>query len=249
MGLASGEILAPSCFMPMNDKTISRALVTGGNGNLGEAVSRLLLRAGYEVHVTVHDEHTRASFAYGLMKEGLMVHVADLTRPDHCERLAGEIGGPLEALVATVGGFVSGPFAQVDPNAIDQQFALNLKSTMLTLRYAHPLLAASPNGAAVVMVANRPALSSGPNVAVTSAMKAALVHLTRSLCAEWAEARITVNTIAPGIMDTPQNRRDMPDKDPKDWPTPPQVAEVIEFRLSDAGAIVSGAVIPVYGRS
>ena len=229
------------------DPTRPRALVTGGNGNLGEAVSRLLLRSGYEVHVTVHDEHTRASFAYGLMKEGLIVHVADLTRPEDCARLAGEIGGSLEALVATVGGFVAGPFKDIDPAAIDQQYDLNLKSTLLTLRSAYPLLAASPQGASVVLVANRPAMSSGPNVAVTSAMKAAVVHLAKSLCAEWADAKITVNAIAPSVMDTPQNRRAMPDRDHAKWPTPLEVAEVIQFLLSDAGAIVSGAVLPVYG--
>ena len=226
-----------------------KALVTGGNGNLGEAVARLLLRSGFQVHVTVHDERTRASFAYGLMKEGLNVHVADLTKPEDCERLAQEIGGHLEALVATVGGFVAGPFAGIDPAAIDQQYELNLKSTMLTLRYAYPLLAASPNGASVVLVANRPALTTGPNVAVTSAMKAAVVHLTRSLCAEWAEANITINAIAPSVMDTPQNRRDMPDKDPTKWPTPLEVAEVIQFLLSDTGSIISGAVLPVYGKA
>ena len=51
--------------MPSNDKAISRALVTGGNGNLGEALSRLLMRSGYEVHVTVHDEHTRGAIVRG----------------------------------------------------------------------------------------------------------------------------------------------------------------------------------------
>jgi NAD(P)-dependent dehydrogenase (short-subunit alcohol dehydrogenase family) len=249
MGLAGAAAVRHPATVTPPESTPPRALVTGGNGNLGEAVSRLLLRSGYEVHVTVHDAQTRASFAYGLMKEGLHVHVADLTRVEDCERLAKEIGGPLEAVVATVGGFVSGPFKDIDPAVIDQQYALNLKSTLLTLRYAHPLLAASPNGSSVVLVANRPALSSGPNLAVTSAMKAALVHLAKSLCAEWAADRITINGVAPGIMDTQQNRRDMPDQDPKKWPTPVEVAEVILFLLSNAGAIVSGTFVPVYGRS
>ena len=235
--------------MTSNEPSRPRALVTGGNGNLGEAVSRLLMRSGYEIHVTVHDEQTRASHAYGLMKEGLVVHVADLTKAADCERLAEEVGPPIEALVCTVGGFVAGPFATIDPDAIDQQYALNLKSTLLTLRYAHRLLAASPSGASVVLVANRPALSSGAGIAVTAAMKAGLVHLTKSLCAEWSKDRINVNAIAPGIMDTPQNRRAMPDQDPKNWPTPLQVAEVIEFLLSETGSIVSGAVLPVFGRS
>jgi len=58
-----------------------------------------------------------------------------------------------------------------------------------------------------------------------------------------------VNAIAPSIMDTPENRRAMPDSDPTLWPTTHQVAEVIGFLISDAGAIVSGAVVPVFGRA
>jgi NAD(P)-dependent dehydrogenase (short-subunit alcohol dehydrogenase family) len=232
---------------PAND--VRRALVTGGNGNLGEAVARLLAQIGYEVHITVFDAQTRATYAYGLMQEGLNVHVADLSKPEDVERLAKEIGGPLEALVATVGGFVGGPFAEIDPAVIEQQYELNLKSTLLTLHFAHPLLAASQGGAAVVLVANRPALTSGPGVAVTSAMKAAVVHLAGSLAEEWKDANITVNAIAPGIMDTPQNRRDMPKADPSRWPKPTEVATVIAFLLSEEGRIVSGGVLPVFGRS
>jgi NAD(P)-dependent dehydrogenase (short-subunit alcohol dehydrogenase family) len=184
-----------------------------------------------------------------LIKEGLHVHVADLSQPEDCARLAEEIGGPLAALVATVGGFVGGPLGEIEPEAIDRQYEINLKSALLTLRYAHPLLAANPAGAAVVLVANRPALSRGPGVAVTSAMKAAVVHLAKSLAEEWKEANITVNAVAPGIMDTPQNRRAMPDVDPARWPRPAQVADVIHFLLSEQGRIVSGAVLPVFGRS
>ncbi len=229
--------------------TRPRALVTGGNGNLGEAVARLLLAAGFDVHVTVLDTHTRATFAYGLIKEGLHVHVADLSKNEDCARLAADIGGTLSAVVATVGGFVGGPFGELDPEAIDRQYELNLKSTLLPLRHLYPLLSASPVGAAVVLVANRPALSSGPGIAVTSAMKAAVVHLARSLAEEWKDEEISVNAIAPGIMDTPQNRRSMPEVDPARWPKPTQVAEVIGFLLSEPGRIVSGAVLPVYGRS
>jgi NAD(P)-dependent dehydrogenase (short-subunit alcohol dehydrogenase family) len=233
--------------LPPNDTR--RALVTGGNGNLGEAVARLLEQTGYEVHITVRDEETRASFAWGLMKEGFHVHVADLTKAADAERLAKDIGGPLVALVATVGGYVAGPFAEIAPEAIDQQYELNLKSTLLTLRYLHPLLAASPVGASAVLVANRPALSRGPGVAVTSAMKAAIANLTCSLSEEWKKQNITINAVAPGVMDTPQNRRAMPDADFTGWPTPTEVAAVVAFLLSGEGAIVSGAVLPVYGKS
>jgi NAD(P)-dependent dehydrogenase (short-subunit alcohol dehydrogenase family) len=224
-----------------------RALVTGGNGNLGQAVAHLLLDAGYEVHVTVLDPETRASFAYGLLKEGLAVHTGDLANDADVARIFEEVGAPLHALVATVGGFQAGPFEQVDEAGIDFQYRLNLKSAILTLRHAHAALAAGQGSA--VLVANRPALSSGPGTAVTTAMKAALVSLVRSVADEWKGASINVNAVAPGIMDTPDNRRAMPDADPALWPTTQQVATVIGFLLSDEGSIVTGATLPVFGRS
>src|SRR5512140_3516491 len=114
-----------------------RALVTGGNGNLGHAVSKLLLDAGYETHVTVLDEQTRASYAYGLMQEGMAIHVGDLARGEDVARVVAEVGSPLATVVATVGGFHGGPFAEIDEATVDFQYRLNLKSTILTLRYAH----------------------------------------------------------------------------------------------------------------
>ena len=224
-----------------------RALVTGGNGNLGQAVARLLLEAGYEVHVTVLDPETRASFAYGLMAEGLSVHTGDLTNETDVKRVFEEVGSPLHALVATVGGFQAGPFEQVDEAGVDFQYRLNLKSAILTLSHAHAALAAGHGSA--VLIANRPALSRGPGVAVTTAMKAGLVSLVKSVADEWKASGINVNAVAPGIMDTPENRRAMPDADPSLWPTTQQVAAAILFLLSDEGEIVNGTTLPVFGRS
>jgi len=231
---------------PSPPETPARALVTGGNGNLGAAVARRLAAAGYEVHVTVQDGPRHAP---DVVPGGARVHAVDLTDPSAVTRMAAAIGGPLDAVVATVGGFVGGPFAAMDPALFDQQYALNLKSTLLTLHATYPLLKANPRGGAVVLVGNRPALSSGPGVAVTAAMKAAVIHLAKSLAAEWKADHIRVNAIAPGIMDTPQNRRDMPDADPSGWPTPEQVADVVAFLVAPEGSIVSGAVVPVFGRS
>jgi NAD(P)-dependent dehydrogenase (short-subunit alcohol dehydrogenase family) len=231
------------------DPTVVRALVTGGDGNLGQAVARLLVQDGVEVHVTVHSTETRAAFAYGLLKENLAVHIADLAIEEDVMRLFADIPGPIAALVATVGGFTAGALGEADEDVADAQYRLNLKSAILTLRHAHPRLKASPVGASCVLVANRPALSAGPGVAITTAMKAGVISLVRSLAEEWKEDRITINAVAPGIMDTPPNRRAMPDADFARWPSTQQVAQVVRFLLSDEARIVSGAVLPVFGRS
>jgi NAD(P)-dependent dehydrogenase (short-subunit alcohol dehydrogenase family) len=210
-------------------------------------VARLLLDAGFETHVTVLDEQTRASYAYGLMQEGLTIHVGDLSKGEDVARVFAEVGGPLATVVATVGGFHGGPLAEIDEATVDFQYRLNLKSTILTLRHAHAALAVNPGGASVVLVANRPALSSGPGTAVSSAMKAAVVSLVRSLAEEWKPDGIRVNAVAPSILDTAENRRSMPDADFTTWPTTRQVAEVIGFLVSDP--VVSGAVVPAFGRA
>jgi NAD(P)-dependent dehydrogenase (short-subunit alcohol dehydrogenase family) len=225
----------------------SRALVTGGNGNLGHAVSKLLLEAGFETHVTVLDEQTRASYAYGLLQEGLVMHVGDLSKGEDVARIFAELGSPLAALVATVGGFHGGPLAEIDEATVDFQYRLNLKSTILTLRYAYPALAANPGGASAVLIANRGALGAAPGTATSSAMKAAVVSLVKSLAEEWKAAGIRVNAVAPSIMDTAENRRAMPDADFSTWPSTRQVAELIGFLVADP--IVSGAVVPAFGRA
>ena len=224
-----------------------RALVTGGNGNLGHAVSSLLLEAGIETHITVLDEQTRASYAYGLMQEGLVLHVGDLSKGEDVARVFTEIGSPLGTLVATVGGFHGGPLAEIDEATVDFQYRLNLKSTILTLRYAYPALAANPGGASVVLIANRGALGAAPGTAASSAMTAAVVSLVKSLAEDWKAAGIRVNAVAPSIMDTAENRRAMPDADFTTWPTTRQVAELIGFLVSDP--IVSGAIVPAFGRA
>ena len=234
---------------PTPGRQAPRLLITGGNGNLGQAVAHMLEDDGYEVHVTVYNDETRASFAYGLMKENLTVHVADLSKEADTKKLFEAIGSPILGVVATVGGFVGGPFAELDEATMDAQYALNLKSAMLTLRYAYPAMKASPAGASCVLLANRPSLSTGPGGALTAATKAAVVHLVKSLAEEWLDDGITVNAIAPGIMDTPPNRHAMPNADFARWPSTEQVARVVRFLLSEDARIVSGAVIPAFGRS
>jgi len=81
-----------------------------------------------------------------------------------------------------------------------------------------------------------------------AASKAAVARLTESLAEELKDRSITVNAVLPSIIDTPQNRADMPDADFSRWVAPEAIAEVILFLVSDAAAAVTGALIPVTGR-
>jgi NAD(P)-dependent dehydrogenase (short-subunit alcohol dehydrogenase family) len=92
------------------------------------------------------------------------------------------------------------------------------------------------------------AIRAAAGMGAYAASKAAVARLTESLAEELKDKGITVNAVLPSIIDTPQNRTDMPDADFTRWVSPAQLAEVILFLLSDASAAVTGALLPVTGR-
>ena len=68
------------------------------------------------------------------------------------------------------------------------------------------------------------------------------------MSAELKDHGINVNCVLPTIIDTPQNREQMPKSDPAKWVTPHEMAAVLMFLASDASSAIHGAAIPVYGR-
>jgi NAD(P)-dependent dehydrogenase (short-subunit alcohol dehydrogenase family) len=80
-----------------------------------------------------------------------------------------------------------------------------------------------------------------------SASKSAVIRLTESMSAELRDRGINVNCVLPTIIDTPQNRKDMPKADPRRWVAPEALAEVVLFLASDAARAIHGAAIPVSG--
>jgi NAD(P)-dependent dehydrogenase (short-subunit alcohol dehydrogenase family) len=88
-----------------------------------------------------------------------------------------------------------------------------------------------------------------PTLGAYSASKSAVIRLTESLAGELKDLGITVNSVLPGTIDTPQNRKDMPQTDFGKWVPPAAIADVILFLASDAARAVTGAALPVYGRS
>jgi NAD(P)-dependent dehydrogenase (short-subunit alcohol dehydrogenase family) len=69
------------------------------------------------------------------------------------------------------------------------------------------------------------------------------------MAAELLDRGITVNVILPSTIDTPQNRQGSPDADFSKWVAPDSIADVIAFLTSDSARDISGAMIPVYGKS
>lgn len=224
-------------------------LVAGGTGALGSAVLTALMDADFAVVATWVDEPERERTAAQFFdRPQLSLVQADLMDPAAVTTVV-EQAQDLMAVVNLVGGYAaSGKVHETDPEEFDRMLALNLRPGYLLARAAMPRLVAR-GGGAFVAVSARPALQPFAGAAGYITAKAAVTTFVRALDAEYRDAGVRCNAIAPGVIDTPANRRNQPDADPSTWTAPADIAAVIRFLISNDSAVVTGATIPVYGRS
>ena len=220
-------------------------LVTGANGGLGTHVTQAFLDAGATVIGSSRkiqpSEFTSPNFT------ALPAEIS--TRQDAKELVDQVVArfGKLDVLAQTVGGFAGGQsIADTDDATFQRMLDMNLNSVFHTLRAAIPVLRKTGEGR-IIAIGSRAALEPGAGVGAYSASKAAMVSLIRTAALENKDAGLTANVILPGTMDTPANRKAMPNSDFSKWVRPATVASLVTWLASHAGKDVNGAVIPVYG--
>ena len=231
----------------MTDLTDRVVVVTGSTGHLGRAVVAGLSAAG--ARLVLLDRGRNATVPDGVR----VVALGGLDLTDAAS-LSGALDqararfGRIDGLVATVGGFEGGsPVHETDWDVWERMIGANLRSTVAACRAVVPHLL--ERGGRIVTVGARPGLAGVAGLGAYGAAKAALVRLTESLAQELLDRGVTVNCVAPSIIDTPANRAAMPGADPAAWVPPDDLAAVILFLLSDGARSISGATIPVYGRA
>ncbi len=217
--------------------------VTGGHGALGRAVVEAALSDGLRVAVIDH------ATGQGVPEGVLALGGVDLTDPASSRTAIDAVVahfGRLDALLNIAGGFVWQTTNDADP-AWAKMFALNLTTALNASRAALPHLKASAEGRIVNVGANA-ALKSAAGMGAYAASKAGVHRLTESLAEELKDTTVTVNAVLPSILDTAQNRKDMPDADPARWVAPAALARVMLFLASPESRAITGALIPVTGR-
>ncbi|MDI9979591.1 SDR family NAD(P)-dependent oxidoreductase [Rhodococcus sp. IEGM 1307] len=224
------------------------ALVTGGTGGLGSAVTKKLLAEGWRVVVPWMVEHELERLGHHSHLELIQ---ADLFDPGSVTEVAHLAGGrpdaPLTAVANLVGGFAMGGRMHETPiDAFDKLMRLNLRPTYLTTQAALPYLI-DAGGGSIVAVSTKAAFDPFSGAAGYITSKAAVWALVSAIAVEYADAGVRVNAVLPSVIDTPGNRDSQPDSPRKDWVAPTDIADVIEFLFSDAASAITGAQIPVPG--
>ena len=224
----------------MSDRVIA---ITGGHGVLGRAVVEAALADG--LRVAVIDHASGQSAPDGVLELGGV----DLTDANAAKTAIDAVVahfGRLDALLNIAGGFVWQTTDDAEP-AWAKMFALNLTTALNASRAALPHLKASAEGRIVNVGANA-ALKSAAGMGAYAASKAGVHRLTESLAEELKDTSVTVNAVLPSILDTAQNRKDMPDADPTKWVAPSDLAHVMLFLASPGSRAITGALIPVTGK-
>ncbi|MEO8804456.1 MAG: SDR family NAD(P)-dependent oxidoreductase [Burkholderiaceae bacterium] len=228
-------------------------IVTGAFGALGQVVARTLVRGGARVALLDAAPKVPSALAEEFAAQSLMPGI-DLSQYAATEaaiaRVAAQWGG-IDALVNVAGGFVWETIETGDPASWDRMFTINLKTALHACKSALPFLleqAAKSGRARVVNIGAGAAGKAAAGMGAYAASKAGVLRLTEALSEETKDRGLTVNAILPGMIDTPTNRKDMPDADASRWVAPEAIADVVAFLLSDAARSITGAGIPVLGR-
>lgn len=232
---------------PFNGRT---ALITGGTGGLGSAVTQAFLDAGWRVVVpwVVEAELDRLD-----QHENLQLVRADLFDPASVaavvEAATSAEDAPLKAVANLVGGFAAGGrIHETDIRDFENQLRLNLRPTYLVSQAALPHMI-DAGGGAIVCVSSRAARQPFPGAAGYITSKAAVLAFVDAMATEYRDDNIRVNAVLPSVIDTPANRAGSPGADHARWVQPREIADVVLFLCRDDATAVSGAHVPVYGKA
>jgi len=236
---------------------MKRALVTGGSGVIGAAICRRLAASGHHVYVHAHRrlDHAKdvaaAIVAAGGSADAVAFDVADRERTAH--ELAGLLAaGTVQILVNNAGGNDDAPLAGMRPDQWTRVIDVVLHGFFnVTQPLLMPMILS--RWGRIVNIASAAAIAGNRGQANYAAAKAGVIAAGRSLSQEIARKGVTVNAVAPGIIDTPmaaaafdaQRIRELVPM--RRAGTADEVAELVDFLASDRAAYISGQVLSING--
>jgi len=234
-------------------------LVTGASRGIGKAIALAAAGAGSDVALVARDEGRLAETAAAARESGVRACtiVADISLPDAAagavESCVGELGG-IHHLIANAGMTHDALLLRLKPADWDRVIATNLTSAYALSRAAVSGMIRARYGR-IVFVSSVSGMMGNPGQTAYAASKAGLIGLARSLAREVASREITVNVVAPGLVETDMVQA-MPQKAREEMVShiplgrmgrPEDIAAAVLYLVGESGAYVTGSVLNVSG--
>ena len=178
------------------------AVITGGSSGIGLATAKRFVEEGAYVFITGRRqaELDQAKAAIGRNVSVAQGDIADLGDLDRLYDQVRSEKGQLDILVASAGYVEIAASAAVTPEHFDKTFGINARGTFFSVQKALPLMR---DGGAVVLVSSGTHMKGMPGYATYAATKAAVRSFTRTFAAELKDRGIRVNSLSPGLIETP----------------------------------------------
>lgn len=223
-----------------------KVVVTGGTGALGRAVCSAFLEQGATVFSSYILDQELDSLPEPMKSNQFVATKVDLTSEEAVKTWIEGIGS-FRVLVNVAGGFAMGNVKDTSFKDWQHQLRMNLDTCFLMCREALVKMEKEPYGR-IINIGAFAALNRMGGLTAYKVAKAGVIQLTESLAEETLTSNITVNAILPTLMDTPANRRAMPDADFTTWTTVESVAECIAHLAQPSSWPITGALIPFRGK-
>ncbi|MEO5564990.1 MAG: SDR family NAD(P)-dependent oxidoreductase [Chitinophagaceae bacterium] len=224
------------------------AIVTGASGNLGQAVVSKFLKEGYNVIGSVTGKN---SIKINDPKfEEVVVNLMDEEASrEFVEKMIARYK-TIDVAVLTVGGFAAGKIAETTTADIMKQYKLNFETAYNVARPVFSQMMKQSNGR-IFIVGSRPGLDAknGKGMVAYGLAKSLIFRLADLMNDEAKGHNVVTNVVVPGTIDTPQNRKSMPDAKFDTWVKPEAIADVIYFHCTDEASILRETTIKVYGNA
>lgn len=226
------------------------AIVTGASGNLGQAVVKKFIDNGFHVTGTIlHNDTAVIDFP----ADRFEAKVVDLSSEANAASFVQSVlekNKSVDAAVLTVGGFAAGKIVDTSTADILKQYQLNFETAYNIARPVFTQMLQQGYGR-IFLIGSRPGLDakSGKGMVAYGLAKSLIFRLAELMNDEAKGHNVVTNVIVPSTIDTPQNRKSMPDANFDNWVKAEDIASIISYHCSDEAKALREPVIKVYGNA
>jgi NAD(P)-dependent dehydrogenase (short-subunit alcohol dehydrogenase family) len=230
--------------------TYKTAIVTGASGNLGQAVVKKFIAEGFFVVGTIVPNDT---VPIDFPTDKFEKTVVDLMNEDEAQKFIESVVSKhqtIDAAILTVGGFAMGKIADTKTSDILKQYKLNFETAYNVARPTF-IQMIKQNSGRIFIIGSKPGLDArnGKGMVAYGLAKSLIFRLAELMNDEAKGKDVVTSVVVPSTIDTPQNRKAMPDSKFDNWVKPESIADVIYWHCTNEASVVREPVIKVYNHA